>query len=192
MKYSFRCTLLMVWLQGMMATTACAQQWSVKTNLLQNLTGTASLGVEYSFSPHYSIDVSAAYKAWDFSKKRTWRMLAVQPELRYWFCERQNGHFIGVHGHWAKFNMGNMKMPWGLWNNLELYRFQGDLWGAGFCYGYDWLLSKHWNLEAVVGVGYARVFYDQYPCADCGRKMDSDKKNYWGPTKLALSLVYLF
>ena len=91
-----------------------------------------------------------------------------------------------------KFNVGHVNMPGGLWKNLEKNRFQGDLWGAGLSYGYDWLLSEHWNLEAVIGLGYARVLFDKYPCASCGSKIDSDKKNYLGPTKLALNLVYLF
>lgn len=103
MKFIFRCACLAVWLQCGMATAAFAQQWTLKTNLLNDVTGTVGVGLEYSFSSHYSVDVSAAYKAWDFSEKRVWRILSVQPEVRYWFCERQNGHFIGLHAHWAKF-----------------------------------------------------------------------------------------
>ena len=46
-------------------------------------------------------------------------------------------------------------------------------------------------MEATVGVGYARVDYDRYNCQDCGTKLNSGHKNYFGPTKLGLSLIYI-
>jgi hypothetical protein len=55
------------------------------------------------------------------------------------------------------------------------------------------MLGKHWNLEAEVGVGYARAWYDQYPYTKGSQATLTDgTKNYWGITKLAISLVYLF
>lgn len=174
----------------------CAQEhqswWAMKTNLLYDATGSVNVGVEWAMSSRWSVDVSGNYNAWDFARKRKWHHLLVQPEVRYWFCESGNGHFIGVHLHGCKFNIAHVKMPFGLWKELRHRRYQGDLWGGGFTYGYSWLLSKHWNVEAAVGVGYARVRYDKYPCASCGRLLDSGKKNYFGPTKAALSMVYVF
>ncbi|MBK5723127.1 DUF3575 domain-containing protein, partial [Dysgonomonas sp. Marseille-P4677] len=32
--------------------------------------------------------------------------------------------------------------------------------------------------------------YDKYPCAECGSKIKSDSKNYWGPTKVGISFIY--
>lgn len=186
-----RIVFLLFLLAGVFFTSK-AQTVGIKTNLLYDATATVNLGAEVGLAPKWSLDVSADYNAWDFSKGRKWRHLMVQPEARYWFCERFNGHFIGLHAHWMKFNIGNVKMPFGLWKNTRDNRFEGDLYGAGFTYGYQWLLGKHWNLEAAVGVGYARVIYDRYTCKSCGRKLDSGKDNYFGPTKAALSLVYLF
>jgi len=39
----------------------------------------------------------------------------VQPELRYWLCEKFNGHFFGVHLHGGIFNVGALSLPfdWG-------------------------------------------------------------------------------
>ena len=65
--------------------------------------------------------------------------------------------------------------------------------GGGIAYGYAWMLGKHWNLEAEVGVGYAHAWFDQYSYVDEGREVLSNgNKNYWGITKLAISFVYLF
>ena len=53
------------------------------------------------------------------------------------------------------------------------------------------LLKKRWSLEASVGVGYARIVYDKYPCTQCGTKEKEDNKNYFGPTKASVSLIYV-
>ena len=174
------------------AGTLRAQTVGIKTNLLYDATRTVNLGAEIGLAPRWTLDVSANYNAWDFSEGRKWRHLLIQPEARYWFCERFNGHFVGLHAHWAKFNIANGKMPFGLWKETRTRRHEGDLYGVGLTYGYQWLLGRHWNLEAALGVGYARVVYDKYPCASCGRKLSSGKENYWGPTKAAVSIIYLF
>ena len=169
-----------------------AQKTALKTNVLYDVTGSINVGAEFELTPKWTFDISGNYNAWDFSNDRKWRHILVQPEARYWFCESFNGHFIGIHAHWLKFNIGNVTMPFGLWKGTRTNRFDGDMWGGGFSYGYNWLLSKHWNLEAEIGVGYGRVIFDKYPCASCGKRIVSGKKNYWGPTKAAISLVYLF
>jgi len=65
--------------------------------------------------------------------------------------------------------------------------------GAGVAYGYTWILGRHWNLEAELGVGWIYTRFDKYPCAECGTKLYSRRPhNYVGPTKLALNLVYIF
>ena len=77
-------------------------------------------------------------------------------------------------------------------SNLKDYRYEGWFAGAGIAYGYAWMLGKHWNLEAEIGVGYAYTRYDKYMCPRCGSKVGSDHHNYFGPTKAAINLVYLF
>ena len=65
--------------------------------------------------------------------------------------------------------------------------------GAGVAYGYAFILGRQWNLEFELGVGYAYTKYDSFECAGCGRKVDTGlTHHYFGPTKLAVNLVYLF
>ena len=52
-------------------------------------------------------------------------------------------------------------------------------------------LKKRWSIEASVGLGYARIEYEKYPCAECGSRLKSDTRNYFGPTKVGISLIYL-
>lgn len=167
--------------------------FAVKTNLLYDATATVNLGVEIGLARKWTLDVSANYNAWTFAGDRKYKHILVQPEGRFWLCERFKGHFFGLHAHWGTFNFANLNMPFGAIPSLKDFRYQGDLYGAGVTYGYQWYLGRHWNLEAAIGIGYARVLYDKYPCAvDCGNILESGKEDYFGPTKLALSLIYMF
>lgn len=72
-------------------------------------------------------------------------------------------------------------------------RFQGWFLGAGVAYGYTWALNKHWNVEAEIGIGYAFTQFDKFECGKCGEKLENNKTHhYFGPTKAAINLVYVF
>lgn len=75
---------------------------------------------------------------------------------------------------------------------MKDHRYQGYFWGAGLSYGYQWLLGKHWNLEASIGAGFARINYDKFPCVECGARIAEGTHNYFGVTRATLSLVYIF
>ena len=159
---------------------------AVKTNALYWATVTPNLGVEFALSKKFTMDISGNYNPWKWSGSKKFKHWLVQPELRYWSCDRFNGHFFGIHAFYAQFNMCGIKMfDW------EHKRYQGDLYGGGISYGYHWILKKRWSMEATIGVGYARVSYDRYNCRDCGSKLNSGHKNYFGPTKLGISLIYI-
>lgn len=160
--------------------------FAIKTNALYWATTTPNLGFEVAFSPKITLDVSGNYNPWTFSGNKKLKHWLVQPELRYWLCDRFNGHFLGVHAHYAGFNVGGIKML-----GLEKHRYQGNLYGAGISYGYHWILNKRWSMEGVIGVGYARIDYDKYKCRQCGSKLDSGHKNYFGVTKLAINFIYV-
>ena len=89
-------------------------------------------------------------------------------------------------------NAAGIELPFDIFPELADYRFQGWMAGGGISFGYQWLLNRNWNLEASVGVGYLYVKYEKYPCASCGTRLDKGHKNYVGPTKAAVSLVYMF
>ena len=43
-----------------------------------------------------------------------------------------------------------------------------------------------------LGVGYDYIRYDKFKCGECGEKLKSSHANYFGPTKLAISVLYVF
>lgn len=169
-----------------------AQNVAVKTNLLGWTTASPNLGLEVGLGKKTTLNLSGSVNPFRFGEGRQWKHWLAQPEFRYWFCERFHGHFLGLHALGGEYNIAKVKTPFGLYPGLEDTRYQGWGIGAGIAYGYQWLLSKHWSFEATAGVGYVYSEYDRYPCAECGSKLESGRKHYFGPTKAALSLIYMF
>lgn len=195
MKMLKRLMIVVLMLAGV---SAFAQKAGIKTNLLYDATTTMNLGVEFGLARKWTLDVSGNYNPWDFDGRKMKHWL-VQPGVRYWLCEKFNGHFFGLHTHGGQYNFGGM-LPWGFSDgkmfgiknqNIIENRYQGWLVGAGISYGYQWILGNRWSLEATLGLGYAYLNYKQYPCGKCGKKIKDDHKNYFGPTKIGISLIYI-
>ena len=189
-----RCLILLMLFASL---SLSAQNWAVKTNLLSDATASVSLGVEAGLSPRWTVDVSGSFNGWTFHDNKKWKQLSFQPEARYWFCEAFNGHFVGAHLLGGIYNMGNWNTDFTFlgtdFSQLQDHRFEGWMLGAGIVYGYQWMLSKHWSVEAEIGIGYVYSQYDKYDCATCGETYERDKPHHYvGPTKLALSLFSVF
>ncbi|MDD2594285.1 MAG: DUF3575 domain-containing protein [Bacteroidales bacterium] len=177
-----------------------AQKVGVKSNILYDATTTINLGVEIGLAPKWTLDISGNYNPWTFTDNHKMKHWLVQPEVRYWTCQRFSGHFVGVHGHGGVYNVGGM-LPWGFKSgkmfgvieneDIMNHRYEGWLAGAGVSYGYHWVLGSRYGLEASVGAGYAYLSYDKYRCEKCGEKLSSGSKHYLGPTKAAITLIIL-
>lgn len=171
---------------------------ALKSNLLYDATATANLGMEVSLARKWSLDLSGNLNVWSFSEGKRWKHWLCQPELRYWTCSNMGGHFFAFHLLGGQYNIGQVNLDFlkFLGKNFEDfkdYRHQGWYAGAGIGYGYSWILSRHWNIEVEVAAGYIYSNYSLYECAGCGKKVKTDLKNsYFGPTKLALDLIYVF
>ncbi|MCM1522076.1 MAG: DUF3575 domain-containing protein [Muribaculaceae bacterium] len=175
---------------------AYGQKVAVKSNLLYDALLSPNAGVEVKLAPKWTFDLSGNINAWDISDHR-WKHWLVQPEGRYWFCDAFSGHFVGAHLLGGQYNWGNLDLPFKFlgtdFRKLKDYRFQGWYGGAGIVYGYSWILNRHWNIEAVIGLGWTYTQYDKYECKDCGQKVDRrHPHNYVGLTKAAIDLVYTF
>jgi len=177
--------------------SARAQDVAVKTNLVSDGLLSPNAGVEVGLAERWTLDVSGQFNAWTLSRGRRWKHWAVQPEARYWFCDRFAGHFIGIHAHGGQYNIGGIDVGFNMlgtdFRKLKDTRYQGWFVGAGFSYGYAWILGRHWNLEAEIGVGYSYTRFDRFRCNNCGKKIETDKPHHYvGPTKTAINLVYVF
>lgn len=189
--------LIIVSVASVTAGRMQAQEAAVKTNILSDLFSNINLGAEFGLAPKWTFDISGEFNGWTLSHGRRWKHWALQPEARYWLCDRFSGHFFGVEAHGGQYNIGGFNGKYNLFGTdarkLRDGRYQGWFIGAGVTYGYAWILGRHWNLEAEIGIGYSYTRFDRFNCAGCGKKVESDKPhNYVGPTKAAVNLVYVF
>ncbi|NDV57355.1 DUF3575 domain-containing protein [Bacteroides sp. 519] len=160
--------------------------FSIKSNLLYDAVLSLNLGVEFKLSKRYTLDIPVSYNSFSFSNNRKWKHLLVQPELRYWLCESFSGHFLGIHGHYGEYNVGNI----GPLKATRHHRYEGWLAGGGVSWGYHWLLSPRWSMEFTIGFGYAYIDYEKFEAPKCGLKLDEGTTHYVGPTKIGLNLIY--
>lgn len=164
------------------------QKIAIKSNLLYDLTTTFNLGLETGLGKSTTLDISGNYNPWSFDGgDLKWKHWMVQPELRWWTCGKFNGHFFGLHAHGGQYNVSGFKFT----DAIKDRRYEGHFVGGGISWGYQWLIGQRWNLEFTVGAGYARYWQKKYPVADCGELISSKWKNYWGPTKLGLTFIYI-
>ena len=100
---------LFLLLAGM--TNVYGQKFAVKSNLLYDATATINLGVEVGLSKKWSLDLSGNYNGWMLGDEARFKHWLVQPEFRYWTCERFNGTFWGLHLHGGEFSVAGIHLP---------------------------------------------------------------------------------
>lgn len=188
--------LLLLGVTLSLSSVGFTQDVAIKTNLIGDALLSPNIGVEFGVAPQWTVDIPVSFNGWAINN-RLWKHWYVQPEARYWLCDKFAGHFVGFHVHGGQYNVGGFDGKIKFLNTdfrrLADSRFQGWFAGAGISYGYAWILGRHWNLEAEIGFGWSYTHYDRFECMGCGRKVESGKAhNYVGPTKAALNLVYVF
>lgn len=183
--------LLLLFVAGSLSALQ-AQNVALKTNLLYWATATPNLGLEASVGRKHTVQLFYGLNPWKSSSGKSLRHWVLQPEYRYWFCESFNGWFLGVHAMGGEFNAGHFDFPGKIFEELKDHRYEGWFAGGSVTAGYQWVISRHWNFEASLGIGYDYIKYDKFKCGDCGEKLKSKHKHYFGPTKAALSFIYIF
>ncbi|MGL5787772.1 MAG: DUF3575 domain-containing protein [Bacteroidales bacterium] len=173
-----------------------AQKVGIKTNLLYGgVTLTPNLGAEIGLSQKVTLDLSGGYNPWNrkgtFNDNKKLVHWLIEPEVRYWLCDKFNGHFFGLHALYSQYNISQHNLPWLLGKNSKQYRFEGNAAGGGISYGYQFILSPHWNIEATLGIGYARLWYNKYNCNKCGERIGKEHRNYFGPTRAGINIIYI-
>lgn len=174
-------SFMLLWIVASFGRGLSAQEVALKSNGLYWLATTPNVGIEFALNDRATVELSGAYNPWTFKGDRKMRFWLAQPELKYWLCEKFEGHFVGLHVHGAQYFGG-----------FGSTRYDGYLAGGGFTYGYNWILSPHWNMEVAIGIGYAHLWFDKSPRISCEKCKTSERLNYLGPTKAAVSLVYVF
>lgn len=164
--------------------------WAVKTNLV-GWAAAASInaGAEVKMAPKWTLNMDVSYNPFQYRSNKKLKHILVAPEARWWLCAPYSGHFIGGNLMYSHYNAGGMNVPFV--DDLKNYRYQGNLYGVGFVYGYHLVLSPRWSIEFEAGLGYGFTKYKKYDCPVCGAWRADEKKHMLMPTKFAISVVYV-
>lgn len=173
--------------------------WAVKTNLIHDVaTLSPNVAVEYAFAPQWSAEMALSLNSWRSWGNSRLHHLLLQPELKYWFCEKYDGWFVSgtamaglaTLGNFMDLSQYNAKSP-----DLSNFLLKNALaLSIGVGGGYDFILDRHWNLEVEGAIGYMYARGDEYDdsLTPPDLLLKGSEFDYIGPTKLAVSIVYLF
>lgn len=157
---------------------------AVKTNLAAWVGTIMNLAADVQVSEHFSVELPVLWCPWYVGSKHAVKTFTLQPEARYWLRQPGEGHFFGVHAHVGWYSVR--------WNRDRYQDTDRPLLGAGISYGYLLPFNEHWAGEFTLGAGYANMRYDTFYNMDNGARIDTRTKNYWGITRVGLSVVYRF
>lgn len=157
---------------------------ALKTNVPFAAVAIQNLALEVQCHEHISIDFPVMWSISDIERRHAIRTFSLQPEGRWWMDAVGSGHFFGLHTHISWFNLK--------WKDDRYQSGKRPLLGAGISYGYKLPLSRHWGAEFNIGAGYANMKYNTYYNIENGAKIDTRLRNYWGITRLGISLAYSF
>lgn len=156
--------------------------FSLKTNLAAWAGTILNVAADLQVGPHLSLELPLLWCPWYAGSRHAVRTFTLQPEARYWLSKPGMGHFIGIHAHISWFNVK--------WNDHRYQDPDRPLLGGGISYGYLLPLSSRWGAEFTLGAGYTNMRYDTYYNIDNGVRSGTQTKNYWGITRVGISLVY--
>jgi len=166
---------------------------ALRTNLLYDATLSPNLGMDVRVDSTWTVGLLAGLNAWDIDKteNKKWRHVLFSFRARMYtkgniFHKR---YFEGdlIYSH---FNVGNTKIPFGLYSATKNRRLQGDLVALGGKYGYSWILARDWRIEAEAGVAVGYAWYKEYDCPHCGTFLGDGCRIFLLP-QLGINIVYI-
>lgn len=162
---------------------------AIKTNMLYDLAITPNIGVEFYLGNNYAITGNWMYAWWKNHHAHWWhRIYGGDLEVRRYFgalAEEKplQGWHVGIYGGIVTYDF-----EWGKRGYL------GDRWsyGGGVSLGYSMPFKRRFNIDFTLGIGYLGGEYKEYlPFDDCYVWQATKQRNWIGPTKLEVSLVWL-
>lgn len=165
----------------------------LKTNFIGLGMLSANIAGEVDLYKHLSVSLPIYYSAVNYFKSTIkFRNLSTQPEVRFWFSEKNDHWFVGAHMGVSYYN----------------FAFDGDYRyqdhngrtpaiGGGLSLGYRLPLGQdtRWKLEFSAGAGVYPLHYDVFhntPDVKDGLMIETREGRYFGLDRLSVSLAYMF
>ena len=217
MHFSTKISLTVLLLLNLIISRSSAQTLALRTNLLYDATLSPNLGVEVRLDSTWSAGINVGFNAWDIDKikNKKWRHILIAPNIRHDFGQKRDtvnhysfngdrlvgvrhdsvtvynsGHYVEMDAIYSHFNVGNTKIPFGLYSAIQDRRLQGDLLALGAKYGYAWILARDWRIEAEAGVAVGYAWFKEYDCDHCGTYYGKGDRIFLLP-QLGINVVYI-
>lgn len=172
-------------------TRVKAQNVFLKNNILYDATLTPNIGAEVYIDSLWSVGIDAGMRIWPRSKwvRRKYRHLLIAPEVRRWLKHTGSGHFVGANILYTHYNIVGVTFPFGLYHSVKNKRKQGDAFALGPQYGYVWVLSDRWKLEAECGIDVGYAWYKEFNRDKPNEQIGKDNGIFAMP-RLGVNIVY--
>ena len=155
---------------------------AVKTNLLYDAAAILNIAAEVGVNNHLSAEIPISWSFWDMETDRGLRIVALQPGIRYYLDRIGTGHAFGTDISLAWYNL-----------KYRRHRYQDTgrpLLGLGINYSYTLPLTPNWKAEFLLGIGYFNTKYNTYYNISDGARISTRVRNYFGPTRMGITLIY--
>ena len=201
--------ILLTFLMAMLLSFGCpdrasAQHFALRTNLLYDATLSPNIGAELRLDSVWTAGLNVGFNAWDIDKEtnKKWRHLLVAPNVRRYFGEKRvtmshgrdslsyHPRYFEADLIYSHYNVGNTRIPFGLYDAVKDRRLQGDLFALGGKYGYSWILARDWRLEAEAGIAVGYAWFKEYDCDHCGTYYGRGDRIFLLP-QLGINVVYI-
>lgn len=171
---------------------------AVKTNLLYDAALLPNLAIEIPFGHNYnwSAEIEGNWSWWNTNagSYRYHRIQMAGASLRRWFGNKTgrplNGWYVGAYTYGGTYDVRLFTRK-----NSDKGQLSNWSYSGGLTAGYAMRIAKRFNLEFGLSAGYFGGKYYKYDVSDCQGctfpKRSTHNRNYLGPTKASVSLVWL-
>lgn len=165
---------------------------ALRTNLLYDATLSPNLGLDVRVDSAWTVGLLAGINAWDIDKEKNkkWRHALFSLRARKYRDSLFHKGYYEADLIYSHYNVGNTKIPFGLYSAVKDRRLQGDLIALGGKYGYSWILSRTWRIEAEAGVAVGYAWFKEYDCDHCGTYYGKGDRIFLLP-QLGVNVVYI-
>jgi len=169
--------LIMIFYPGV----CLSQKYGISSNLAGLATGSLNIEASVAISRKVSLHLPVSWNPFIIGDNYKINHIVIQPGARWWLWHSYDELFIGIQEVTGFYNIA-----------ISDVRYEGWSTGISLSCGYAWMLSSKWNVEFEAGVGCLFCKYDKYYRPKCGEYLGSAEKIIYGPTRLSLSLMYIF
>lgn len=162
--------------------------FALKTNLLYDMALIPNLGVEFHLGKGWALGLDYNHAWWSLADKNYfWRVYGGGIDVRKYFGKASavrplSGHHLGLYAQTFTYDIET-----GGRGQMSDLTYSG-----GLEYGYSLPVSKAFNIDFGIGLGYAGGEYKVYdPEDDCYVWKETRLRHYMGPTKAEISLVWI-